>query len=97
MKALLARRDRLGLSWAELSRHCGLPVWTLRQWQARLSSPPRPRKPSRTFVPVRILPSARAELPPLEVITPSGFRVRVPDGFDEGHLLRLLRTLEAGC
>ena len=98
MEALLARRDRLGLSWAELSRRSGLPVWKLRWWKSRLSSPsPHTPKVSPSFVPVQIVKPPRTDSFPLEVVTPSGFRLRVSAEFDADHLRRVIQALEGRC
>ena len=97
MEALLARRERQGLSWADLSRRSGLPVWKLRWWSKRLSPKLPVRKPRRSFVAVQIIDSPRPDPPALEIVTPSGFRLRVPADFDPDHLRRLVATLEAGC
>jgi hypothetical protein len=97
MKTLLARRDRHGWSWAELSRRSGLPVWTLRWWRRRLASKPAPRRPVRGFVRVRVVEPPRADGSPLEVITSSGVRVLVGPRFDAEHLSQVIRALESGC
>ena len=97
MEALLARRERLGLSWTELSRRCGLPVWKLRWWHRRLSSKPRPRKRRRSFVAVQVVDSPRAGSVPLEIVTPSGFRLCVPADVDPIHLRRVVQALETKC
>jgi len=97
MKVLLARRERHGWSWAELSRRSGLPVWKLRWWQKRLARADPSRTPTPTFVPVRLVTSAPELDPPLEVITPSGFRIRIPPGFATDDLCRLVKVLETPC
>lgn len=97
MKSWLARRERHGWSWAELSRRSGRPVWTLRWWGRRLArrAVSSRARPSETFVAVEVAtpPSARS----IEVVTRAGHRVSVPSGFDEEQLVRLLRVLDAGC
>lgn len=97
MRSWLSRRERGGWSWAELSRRSGVPVWTLRWWQRRLRRAPGPvaRTTADTFVAVDIVTSR--DTTPIEVVTRSGRRVTVPPGFDEEHLARLLRALDAGC
>jgi len=97
MKRLLAGRERHGWSWAELSRRSGLPVWKLRWWRTRLARKRPARRPGRTFVPVKIVESPRNDSSPLEVITPSGVRIRVAVDFDADHLRRVVRALEPGC
>lgn len=97
MKKLLCQRDRLGWSWTELSGRSGLPVWKLRWWQRRLGRK-RPRQnPRVTFVPVAVVEGSHGGCSPLEVITPSGFRVRVPAEFSAEHLRRVVEALEPPC
>jgi len=97
MKTLLARRVRRGWSWAELSRRCGLPVWKLRWWHKRFArTRPQPRR-ARTFVPVHVVEAPRASGSPLEVITPSGFRILVPAGFTADDLIQVVKALEPPC
>ncbi len=97
MRKLLARRARHGWSWVELSRRCGLPVWKLCWWHRRLASQRPLRRSGRTFVPVQVVDSPRGEGPWLEVITPAGFRIRVPADFQAEHLRRVLQALEGAC
>jgi hypothetical protein len=97
MKRLLARRERQGWSFPELSRRSGLPVWKLHWWHRRLASHKPLRRPGRTFVRVQVVDSPRGEGSPLEVITPSGVRIRVPADFQAEHLRRVLQALEGAC
>jgi hypothetical protein len=97
MRALLARRARYGWSWGELSRRSGLPIWKLYWWRRRLAGHKPLRRSERTFVAVQVVGSAPADGLPLEVITPSGFRVRVPTDFQGEHLRRVLEALEGAC
>lgn len=100
MKRWLARRERHGWSWVELSQRSGLPVWKLRWWRRRFDRTAEPRRGRRSdaFVAVDVVASTPAT--PIEVVTRSGHRLSVPAGFDEAHLTRLLRLLhafDAGC
>ena len=97
MKKLLARRERHGWSWVELSRRSGLPEWKLQWWRRRLTKAKRVRRPGRTFVPVQVVDSARRDSQPLELVTPSGVRILVTTGFDADHLRRVLKALEPAC
>jgi hypothetical protein len=97
MKRLLARRERAGWSFPELSRRTGLPVWKLYWWHRRFEKPKAARRPRRTFVPVQVVGAPRGEGPPLEVITRSGVRIRVPADFQAEHLRRVIEALEAAC
>src|SRR3990172_4755846 len=97
MKTVLARRERHGWSWAELSRRSGLPVWKLRWWQARLANKRPARRPGRTFVPVQIVDSPSRGSSPVEIITSSGIRIRVAVEFNADHLRRVVKALEPAC
>jgi hypothetical protein len=98
MRKLLARRERHGWTWPELSRRSGLPVWKLHAWRRRLARhKPAGGKP-RPFVPVQVVDRGfRQAALPLEVVTPSGLRILIAADFDAEHLCRLLRTLAPGC
>jgi hypothetical protein len=97
MKQLLARRERHGWSWAELSRRSGLPVWKLRWWGRRLVGKRPARGHSGAFVAVEIVNSPREKPSPVEVITASGVRIVVPVGFEPDHLRRVMKAVEPAC
>jgi hypothetical protein len=97
MKRLLALRERHGWSFPELSRRTGLPVWKLYWWHRRLGKPKAAPRACRTFVPVQVVDSPPVDGSSLEVITPAGFRVRVPADFQAEHLRRVLEALEGAC
>jgi transposase-like protein len=86
MRAALARKDRLGLTYDELSEETGIPVSTLGYWRRKLRD-----EPKRLFeeIVVEGTDDAGARI---EVIGPLGHRVLVGEGTD-GELLR--RVLEA--
>lgn len=97
MRRVLARRDRHGWSWAELSRRSGLPVWKLRWWQRRLSEKKPVRRSRRAFLAVEVVTSPGRSCPPLEVITRSGVRILVSVDFDAEHLRRVIKAVEPAC
>ena len=98
MASWLARRDREGWSWAELSRRSGHPTWKLRYWSRRLARTSVAQGTrERGFVAVAVTDPARNVATPLEITTPSGYRVQVTRDFDAGHLRRVLHALERGC
>ncbi len=97
MKKLLGRRQRRGWSWAELSERSGLPVWKLQWWYRRFAIRRPARKSGQTFVPVQVVDSPRKDSSPVEVITPSGMRIRVAVDFNPEHLRRVIKALEPGC
>ena len=92
----LARRERQGWSWSELSRRSGLPAWKLRWWQRRLAVVRRTRG-RRAFEAVKVVEPSTGSRRPLELVTESGVRVLVPAEFDAGHLRRVLEALEPPC
>lgn len=97
MATWLARRERRGWTWLELSQRSGVPVTTLRWWGGRLKQSPVPRsRRRRRFVRVRMVDPPVPALTSLEVETPGGYRLRVPVEFDSEHLRRVLAVV-AGC
>ena len=97
MAGWLAKQERNGWSWAELSRRSGLPAWKLRWWRERLKRNPPAQTPARSFVAVEIADSVRPMCASIELTTPSGLRLEVPPDFDADHLRRLLQVLVAAC
>jgi hypothetical protein len=97
MKKLLARRERQGWSFPELSRRSGLPVWKLHWWKKRLSEKRKVRRSRVAFAAVQVVRSPQASGRPLEVITASGVRILVPGDFEAEHLKRVIEAVESGC
>ena len=98
MARWLKQRGREGWSWAQLAARSGQPVWRLRYWQRRLEPRRRksqPRVPA--FVAVVVTPATASAPAPIEITTPSGYRVHVPREFDAEHLGRVLGALERRC
>jgi hypothetical protein len=83
-------RRRFGVTFRELAQETGIREGTLRVWQQR----ERAAKRSARFVEVVERGETAA---PFEVELASGRRLRVPAGFDEAALLRLLAALERRC
>ena len=79
-----------------MSRRSGVPAWTVRWWARRREESSARARSRRPFVAVEIVDSKRSETF-LEVITLSGFRVRVPPDVDLEHLRRVLTALEREC
>jgi hypothetical protein len=97
MAKWLARRERQGWSWAELSRRSGVAVWTLRWWARRQAKPLASRRPAGAFVAVAVTEAAPPEPVAIEVVTAAGWRLRVGPGFDPEHLRQLLQALVPPC
>jgi len=97
MAALVARRQRRGLTWAELSVESGVPKSTLHWWDRKLRHEGGPAEKPR-FVQLAVVePAPPAAAMPLEVVLRSGHRVWVAAGFDAEHLRRVILVLESGC
>jgi transcriptional regulator with XRE-family HTH domain len=95
MRRLLARREREGLTLAELARRARIPVGTLAWWSSRL----RHERGDGSAGFVELKPEADGVREPggegrLEVVLTCGRRLLVPPGFDADELQRLVRALE---
>ncbi len=93
IKRVLRFRERRGLTWTALSDESGVPLSTLHYYDHRF----RKEAESGGFVSVAV----RDDPPPLgsdlEVVLRNGMSIRVPIGFDDDHLSRLVRALDSGC
>jgi hypothetical protein len=87
--AVLAALDASRLSVYAFATREGLDADRLYRWRLRLQGSRRHRSPA--FVEIK--PAATS---PIEVLLRSGLVLRVPGGFDEGTLRRLVRTLDQG-
>ena len=95
MARWLARRERQGLSWAQLAWRSGHPVWKLRYWQRRLEGRDRaPKRRAEAFVAVEVTSSGASSGATIEITTPSGYRVQVSRDFDPEHLGRVVEALK---
>jgi hypothetical protein len=79
MRKLLAQRARHGLTWPELSRRSGLPVWKLHSWRRRLAGQKPPRRKAGTFAPAQIVDRGPRQAPP-ELVHVCRERFIVPAG-----------------
>ena len=96
MARWLKQREREDWSWVQLSARSGHPVWKLRYWQRRLKRRRR-GPPEEAFVAVEVTSPAASVTAPLEITTPSGYRVHVPRDFEPEHLRRVVEALERRC
>jgi transposase-like protein len=90
--------QRSGKSIAAFARGLGIDDQRVRYWVARLTTPVAPRAPQMRFHPVRLVTqSGDAGLAVadarLEVRLADGRAVRVPPGFAEEDLTRVLHVL----
>lgn len=93
-KRVLADLDASGLPVAAFAREQGLSAERLYRWRRRL----QPVGSTPEFLPVRIA-SQRPPMADIELLIGDGVRVRVPRGFCDETLTRLLGVLggEASC
>lgn len=87
--------SRSGLSrraWCD--RH-GVNVHTFDYWRRRLREGPVPRKRRARTALVPIAVAAAAPEAPLELVLPSGIRLRVPSDADVARVTELVRALGA--
>jgi transcriptional regulator with XRE-family HTH domain len=97
MEALLARRDRQGLTFAQLSARSGVPVPTLSWWSSRL----RRESPERTsddgFVEVVASDAEPWSGARVEIVLRSGRQLVVREEIAAATLSRLMTVLESAC
>jgi hypothetical protein len=103
-RSRLQRWAKSGLGPGDFAKQEGVSVSTLYRWARRLALGPvrrgrgRPRvQPS--VIPVVVKPDASPLLgptPQLEVLLRSGDVIRVPRGFDDDTLVRVVRVLGGG-
>jgi transposase-like protein len=91
---LVGELERSGLSQVEFAARRGLVVSTLRWWVHKLRGEARREEPR--LLPVRVVaspaPEAR-EAAPLEIVLPSGVRVRCPAGTEPRYVAELVAAL----
>lgn len=91
MRRLLTRRKRRGLTYRELAEESGISERTLSWWAWKLR---REERDGISFVELQV--SGEAASGEIEVVLAGGHRLRVPAGFDEDTLRRLVVAL-ASC
>ena len=97
MTRWLARREREGLSWAQLSWRSGHPIWRLRYWQRRLEGRDRRTRGRRGgFVAVEVTERPRGS-GTIAITTPTGYRLEVASDVDGEQLRRVIEALEGPC
>jgi len=100
-RRLFARQARSGLSAREFAEREGIAVQTFYWWRCELrrrerAQPTRQDEPE--FVEVSLNPSTpTAWVEGIDVQLPDGVLIRVPSGFDEDDLVRVLSVLRRSC
>jgi len=98
--AILDERDREGLTYDELAERTGVAKSTLSWWSWRRRREGGERKGGRRtahFAEVVTTPERVRDGKGIELTTASGLELRVPPGFDEETLARVLGLLTRGC
>lgn len=94
----LARRQQLGLSLAEVSKRSGIPLGTLSYYAWSLRRGADCHKKAHAEVQggfMEIVPKEPSAHPEIEIVLSSPRSLRVPAGFEESHLARIVRALES--
>jgi hypothetical protein len=89
----VARLKESGLSIRAFAAREGVKQGSLSYWKWRLEHPRAPRAKARPIRFVQLKPT-KAPAAPFELLLRSGQTVRVPQGFDDSELLRLVAALE---
>ena len=83
------------LSATDFCSQKGLSVQSFYQWKRKLLSADGPPSVN-AMVPVRIIPSCPASVPqPIQIMTPSGFAIRVDSSMPSNQVAKLIAAIEA--
>jgi hypothetical protein len=91
--AVLDRLDASGLTVAEFATRAKLDAWRLYRWRQKLGRTRVSRRVRRAKQPTFVEIRATAPVA-VEVVLRSGHVLRVPDGFGEEQLRRLIAVLD---
>jgi len=95
MAALLARRERDGLSLRGLAEESGIPIGTLGWWSWRLRQDDGHLHEERSQGFVEVVATAAHESTSLAIVVGCGLRVEVTAGFDAELLCSVVRALQS--
>lgn len=95
MRRYLQRREREGLTYAELAAATGERAHTLSWWAWKLRSERAVEEPA--FVELEVADDCPAASSSIEIVLSSGRRLIVQPGFDEETLRRAVDALELSC
>lgn len=93
---LLAKQQKSKLSLKNFCTQEGIEPHIFRYWKKKLinSSPPNINSTENPFIEVpNIKLSTEVEFEPFECISPSGFRILIPQKFNSSNLQKLFATL----
>jgi hypothetical protein len=96
LERLLRRRERLGLTYRELSEESGIPIPTLSWWSRRLREVPAGGD-SCELVAVEVVDEQPLEEMAIEIRCGDGLRVMVPASASLAHVARVLGAVASAC
>ena len=96
MERWLGKRERLGLTYREVSEESGIPIPTLAWWSKRLTEVWE-RRSSCELVAVEVVEDRPLEDVAIEIRCGDALKVVVPAGASEAHLARVLRAVASAC
>lgn len=95
MAALLARRERDGLSLRGLAERSGIPIGTLAWWSWRLRQRDGGREVEGSHGFVEVVAAGVEEASSVAVVVGEDLRIEVAPGFDADLLRSVVRTLRS--
>jgi hypothetical protein len=93
-RALIAEQESSGQTVREFAASRGVAAGTVFWWRSRLR---RRAADAMTLVPVEVVDKVTARPAALELVVRDGIVLRLPRGFDEGDLRRVLAALARSC
>ena len=96
MERWLRKRERLGLTYQELSEESGIPISTLSWWSRRLREAPAGGDRCE-LVAVEVIDERPPEETAIEIRCGDGLRVMVPASASLAHVARVLLAVASAC
>lgn len=100
-RGLIEEQERSGESVRAFAAARGLSAWSLYGWRSRLGRRGRDNARAGGLVPVEVVHDACAgadpSTPGIEIIVGDRAVVRVPRGFDQAELVRVLAAVGRAC
>ena len=97
MRRYLRRREREGLTYAELAAVTGESRHSLSWWAWKLRQDEAEGAEGPAFVELEVMPDERSAETGIEVVLSNGRRLALQPGFDEETLRRAIGALERTC
>jgi len=94
---LVSRWKESGLSQAAFCERESMSLSTLIYWRRKTSVAVSRSQSNAHFVELDSAPVSSPSRPPVEIVTPSGFQIRLSAGFSGEDLQRALQVVNASC